>query len=221
MNLLAVDASSENISLSIKYKGKIVTNFNQKRQFGASLLIQQIDRELKKNRLNLKDFDAFVVGSGPGSFTGLRLSFSVVMAFILVLNKPAIALGSFFACAQSLTNNSKKIAVISDARRNLIYGACFTVNNGILKRQAKEKLYQLDQFVKNKRNYLFVTYNSDLRKKVLEMDRKINFYPQDIYPQAKNLLIQADLCYNKGKFALIDNLKPLYLHPKTCQIRKK
>lgn len=221
MNLLAIDASSQNISLAVKAKGRLIINSNQKKQFGASLLIENIDKQLRKHRLGLNEIDAFVLGAGPGSFTGLRISFSLVKAFILALNKPAISIGSFFSCAYDLRNKAKRIAVISDARRNLIYGATFEAKAGAVKIQTKEKLYQLEQFIENKNDYFFVTYDRALRKQIIAMSSKINFYPKDVYPQAKNLLIAAEACYNKGKFTTIDKLKPLYLHPKTCQIRKR
>ena len=221
MNLLAIDASSENISLCIKYKGEIVIDFNQLKPRGASLLIGYIDKQLRKNHLSLRAIDSFVVGAGPGSFTGLRVSFSLIKAFIMALNKPAIVIDSFFSCAQSLINKSKKIAVIADARRGLIYGACFSFEQGILKTETKSKLYRLDEFIRNKSDYLFCSYDPDLRNKALALKPKINFYLRDAYPQARYLLAQAELCYNRGEFTPIDKLKPLYLHPKTCQIRKK
>ncbi|MCF7907401.1 MAG: tRNA (adenosine(37)-N6)-threonylcarbamoyltransferase complex dimerization subunit type 1 TsaB [Candidatus Omnitrophica bacterium] len=221
MNLLVVDASSENISLAIKYKGKLVADFNRKKRFGASLLIQQIDRQLSKNKLSLKSMDAFVVGSGPGSFTGLRISFSVIKAFMLVTKKPTIEVGSSYSLAYALRNKSSKIAVISDARRGLIYGVCFKSRLGVLRKEAKEKLYKLEEFIKNKEDYLFCTYDKDLRDQVSNLNKKIGFYDKDLYPKARDLLLEAELCYNQGKFTTIDKLKPLYLHPKTCQIQKK
>ncbi|MBU1112910.1 MAG: tRNA (adenosine(37)-N6)-threonylcarbamoyltransferase complex dimerization subunit type 1 TsaB [Candidatus Omnitrophica bacterium] len=220
MNLLAVEASSENISLCIKYRGKVISDFNRKIQFGASLLIQQIDWELRKNRIKLKEIDAFVVGQGPGSFTGLRISFSLIKAFMLATQKPAIMVGSFFSCAERLKKDSNKIAVISDARRNLIYAASFKVKDGALKKEAKEKLCLLEEFISTKKDYLFVSYDRNLRDKSLVLEPKLNFYSKDIYPSAGHLLLQAELCYNKGNFTPIEKLKPLYLHPKTCQIRK-
>ncbi len=219
VNLLAIDASSENISLCVKYKEKIF-QLNQRRHFGASRLIADIASQLKKNSSPLESMDAFVIGSGPGSFTGLRISFSLIKAFMLALNKPAIMVGSFFSCAQILKGTSERIAVIADARRSLIYGACFRVKKGLLKEEGRERLYQLEEFTRHKNDYLFVSYDAQLREKALKLNPKINFYPKDVYPSAKYLLPQAQLCYNKGKFTAVEELKPLYLHPKTCQIRK-
>ncbi len=221
MNLLALEASSLNISLCIKYQGKIISDINRKIPFGASLIIQWIDKELKKKHLGLKDMDAFVIGSGPGSFTGLRISFSLVKAFILALKKPAIMVGSFFPCAERLKKHSDKIVVIADARRNLIYAVSFKVKDGFLKKEAKEKLCSIEEFARNKKDYLFITYDRHLKEKVSAVEPRIKFYSQDIYPSARYLLPEAELCYNKGKFTPIEKLEPLYLHPKTCQIRKK
>jgi tRNA threonylcarbamoyladenosine biosynthesis protein TsaB len=221
MNLLAIDSSSRNISIGLEYEGKTIADINQKRLHGASLIIEHIDKCLKKRSLSLKAFDAFVIGGGPGSFTGLRISFSLIKAFGLALKKPVISLGSFLSCAYVLRNKSARIAVISDARRNLIYAASYKVNKGVLRPDAKARLLSLDEFVKLKKDYLFLTFDSHLRSQVLKDYPQINFYPRDVYPKAANLLPFARICYNNRKFTLLDKLKPLYLYPKTCQIQKK
>jgi len=220
MKLLAVDASSENISVCIKCAGKEVTNINRRLKFGASKLVSFIDESLKKTDLELKDFDAFVIGKGPGSFTGLRISFSVIKALMIALNKPVVGIGSFFACAYSLRNSAEKIAVISDARRELFYLSLFKHRAGELVKEGKEKLVELKDILRVEREYLFVTYDSNLRARILKLTPDVKFYSQDVYPKAKYFIKEAEKCYGQGKFIPIEKLKPLYLHPKTCQIRR-
>jgi tRNA threonylcarbamoyl adenosine modification protein YeaZ len=220
LNLLGIDASSQNLSLSIKVKGKIIVDFNQKIKFGASKLISYIERNLAKHSLELKDMDCFVIGSGPGSFTCLRISFSIIKAFVITTAKPVIALSSFFSCAYPFRNRKKTIAVISDARRNLTYAAFFKTRRGSLGRNSKEKLMSLEEIVATKKDYLFVTYDSHLRSQILRFDPSIDFYSQNLYPKVKYLFPLAEIYYNEKKFSPIDKLKPLYLHSKTCQIRK-
>lgn len=228
LNLLAVEASSQNLSLCVMKKGEIAVDFNRKIKFGASLLIEYIDKKLKEVSLPLKDIDAFVTGAGPGSFTGLRISFSIVKAFAIATGKPVISAGSFFACAYPFKNKEQKIAVVSDARRDLIYLACFkasclgTQDNGIggaFKREGREKLVKLEELRKEKER-LFVTYDAHLRKLILDGNLGINFYPKDVYPKARYLLPFARERYAEGKFISVEKLKPLYLHPKTCQVRR-
>jgi len=219
VNLLGFDASSANLSLSIMLRSKIVYDFNRRFKFGASKLITYIDKALKETSLKLKDFDAFVIGAGPGSFTGLRISHSIIKALSYSTNRPIITIGSFFACAYPFCQKQEKIAVIADARRNLIYFSSFKCKNNKLQREVKEKLIALEELPNT--GQLFITYDQHLRKQIVQNDSRIDFYSKDIYPKAKHLLELAKEKYKRSKFVTVAKLEPLYIHPKTCQIRKK
>lgn len=221
MNLLALDTSSENISLAISKQGKIVFDLNRRIKFGASHLPAYIDRALKKIRLDPHKIDIFVLGAGPGSFTGLRISFSIIKALALVTKKPVISLSSFYSCAYGLSKKSKKIAVISDARKNLVYSIFFKVKDGILKIDRSPALSNITEVVKNNKDHLFCTYDSNLRKQVQEIACDVDFWPKDIYPRASSLIKLAAESGIGKKIKNIDKLEPLYLHPKTCQVRSK
>lgn len=221
VNFLAVDATSQNLSLCIRYEADKEININRRLKFGASQLISYIGKAMRERKIDLSTIDAFVIGSGPGSFTGLRISFSVIKAFAIAKEKPVIAIGSFYSCAYRLRSKSGNLAVVSDARRGLIYLSCFKAKNGNLTKQGKEKLITLEELIKIDREYLFITYDSHLRDKILSLNPKLNFYSKNIFPTAKYLMPLAELYYNKSKFKALDKLKPLYLHPRNCQIRKR
>lgn len=221
VNFLAVDATSENLSLYIRYGKDKEININRRLKFGASQLISYIDKNLKKAKIDLSTIDAFIIGSGPGSFTGLRISFSVIKAFMMAKEKPAIAIPSFYSCAYPLRNKASNLAVVSDARRGLIYLSCFKAKNGNLTKKGRERLITLDELIKKGKDYLLISYDSHLREKVISLGPRLDFYPKDIYPKAKYLMPLGELYYNRGKFTPLEKLNPLYLHPKTCQIRRK
>ena len=92
MNLLAFDTSTELISLAVMLKGKVVYKYSRRRKYGASSLVIYIKNALDKLNVKLNVFDAFCAGAGPGSFTGLRISFSIIKAFGAALDKPVICL---------------------------------------------------------------------------------------------------------------------------------
>ncbi len=221
MNLLAIDTSTNNLSFCISCNGKVVIDVNKKIRFGSSQMIPLLDKKVKKVKVNLKNIDAFVVGQGPGSFTGLRISFSIVKAFSLAYKKPVIVVGSFYSCANQVAKKFKKIAVIADARRNLIYCAGFESSCGTIKSRKKARLATIKECVDEFKGYQFVTYDSHLKAKFLEENPKLSFLEKDIYPKARCLLPAAVDLYRNKKFVPLSRLKPLYLHPKTCQIRGK
>ncbi|UCC94442.1 MAG: tRNA (adenosine(37)-N6)-threonylcarbamoyltransferase complex dimerization subunit type 1 TsaB [Candidatus Omnitrophota bacterium] len=220
MNLLAIDTSSENVSLAVMWKDRVVVDFNRKMRFGASKVIVCIDAYIRKLSVNLEKIDAFIIGRGPGSFTGLRISFSIVKALNVALGKPVISIGSFLTCALPF-RKKEKIAVISDARRKLIYAASFKANRDTLRLEGKEKLMSLEEFVQKKRNYFFVSYDNALREQSLARFPDIDFFQKDVYPNAKSLLLLAQDYFCNNIFTPLDKLEPLYIYPKTCQIRRK
>lgn len=219
MNLLAIDASSGNLSLNIIWKDKTVVDFNQCVHLGASSITAHIDKYVKRFSLDLEKIDALVVGAGPGSFTGLRISFAVIKALSIALDKPVISLSSFVTMAHPLLNSHDKVVVISDARKQLIYAASYKLKNALPVIEGREKLTTVMEFIKNKKDYFFITYDDGLRKQILEVFPKINFCPHNVYPNAKFLATLAYDYYRAKKFTPLVKLEPLYLHSKTCQIK--
>jgi len=220
MNLLAIDTSSKITSLAIMHKGKIVFSKNSSKKYGAGQIVSYLETALKKLKLKISCFDGFVIGAGPGSFTGLRISFSVIKALSLGVKKPVISIGSFYSLVSRLKDNRSKIAVITDARRNLIYGAAFKKNGRQIKPVKKENLYKLEDFLDNYQDYSFLTYDSNIREKALAYNKQIDFFKKDIYPRAKELLVLAKDKVKRKKFSKLETIEPIYVYPKDCQIRK-
>jgi tRNA threonylcarbamoyl adenosine modification protein YeaZ len=54
----------------------------------AEKILPVIDRLLKKEKLKIRDIDAFLIGRGPGSFTGLRVGFATLKGFLATCPKP-------------------------------------------------------------------------------------------------------------------------------------
>jgi tRNA threonylcarbamoyladenosine biosynthesis protein TsaB len=228
VNILAFDCSSENLSLAMIYKGKTLVNYNRRLCLGASQLVVILQRSLDKFDLSLKNFDTLLIGAGPGSFTGLRIAFSVAKAFALSTGIPVLAISSFAALAQSIKNRSKsgplypsdKITIITDARKNLLYRGDFKVIKERLKAASPLKLITYED-IHETGDRLFITYDDHIRRELHKRYSRILIYPKNIYPQAVSLIEYAgDLIKNK-KFTPLHKLEPMYIHPKTCQIKTK
>ncbi|MBP7088834.1 MAG: tRNA (adenosine(37)-N6)-threonylcarbamoyltransferase complex dimerization subunit type 1 TsaB [Candidatus Omnitrophica bacterium] len=218
-NILAIDISSSNLSVCLARNGTVVFDFNRQLKFAASRLPSVIKKSLEKAGSPLEDIDTFIIGSGPGSFTGLRVSFSIFKAFMISLRKEFYSLSSFYSCAWPYRRKYEEIAVIADAKKDLIYFSCFRSKNGLLQKTGSEKLVSLEELPQNKDDYLFITYDLYLREKILNLFPKIRFLEKAVYPQAR-YLIEAVKTLKISKVTKVSELKPLYLHPETCQIKK-
>ena len=86
MNKLIIDVASEKIFLMIITNNDIynITKENTKINYEKLTLI--INDFLNSHQFNLKDINTIYLNRGPGSFAGIRNSFSIVKAFNLTNN---------------------------------------------------------------------------------------------------------------------------------------
>ncbi|MCX7591192.1 MAG: tRNA (adenosine(37)-N6)-threonylcarbamoyltransferase complex dimerization subunit type 1 TsaB, partial [Kiritimatiellae bacterium] len=80
-------------------------------------------------KFRLEEVDLFAVGTGPGSFSGLRIAVAATSALALPGNKPVIGISSGEALAWSVVRETGKtqIAVVGDARRGYFWVGVFRI----------------------------------------------------------------------------------------------
>ena len=244
MNLLAIDTSTNNLSFCISCNGKVIVDLNRKMRFGSSQLIPLLEKQTKKAKVDLKSIDAFVVGEGPGSFTGLRIGLSTIKGFTIALGKPVIGLPTLDTLASNaLSAGGKIICPLIDAKRNLLFAALYEVGlNNRMKRKSPYLLIDIEELLKKLRSYKSIVFLGDglrLYQKTIEQRVKnsIILNENTWYPKVKNLIkLDIDLI-NKKRFTPLDKkrrqnkrhyltgfsdakrIKPIYLYPKECQIK--
>ena len=94
MNILAVDATGETLSVAL---GSFQMSKTAKKHDEA--LLPLIERLLKKAKLKWTDLDAVAAASGPGRFTGIRIGMSFAAAAGFQLKIPALAVSRLAAAA--------------------------------------------------------------------------------------------------------------------------
>lgn len=97
----------------------------------AKNLLPMIDELLNKNALKIGDIDAFLIGRGPGSFTGLKIAFAAVKGFLAAREKPCYgALSLDMIAARIPRERISDLGVCLDARREQIYGRFYRLHKG-------------------------------------------------------------------------------------------
>jgi tRNA threonylcarbamoyladenosine biosynthesis protein TsaB len=124
MNLLAIETSSPFLSVAVKKgAGKIRHASVKGYMKHAENLLPVIDRLLRKEKLKIKDIDAFLIGRGPGSFTGLRIGFATLKGFLATQPKPCYGALSVDLIAAGINTLQRpaNLAVCLDAKRGKLY----------------------------------------------------------------------------------------------------
>ncbi len=96
---------------------------SEQRQSG--MLIDMVHELLKACGCTLSQMDGIAYGTGPGSFTGLRVACGVVQGLALGANKPVAGVGTLMALAQSQLAGAERVVCCIDARMNQVYHAAY------------------------------------------------------------------------------------------------
>lgn len=94
-------------------------------QAHAETILPLLRKSLHETGWSLHELDAIVVDSGPGMFTGLRVSAALAQGLAVACDKPVISISSLEALAESAYTQtaSRHVLTLLDARMNQIYAA--------------------------------------------------------------------------------------------------
>lgn len=123
MNILAIDTSSEYLSLALQYNETQSFILEHVANKQSNYIIPKIDELLTQNKITIKDIDVIAYNQGPGSFTGLRIGLSVALGLSLGANTKIVPIPAFAIYAQNIKQMTKaeNILIGIDARLNQIY----------------------------------------------------------------------------------------------------
>lgn len=85
-----------------------------------------VDALLREAELTLTALDAVAFGSGPGSFTGLRIACGVAQGLAFASGLPVVGVGTLLAVAQA--SGGTRVLSCLDARMGELYCAAFERN---------------------------------------------------------------------------------------------
>ena len=89
MICLFFDTSSDLLKVSLIKDNKIIFDKElHTKNDHSSYLVPTIDEAFKSNNIDFKELDEIIVGNGPGSFTGTRISIAVAKTYAFSFNIP-------------------------------------------------------------------------------------------------------------------------------------
>jgi tRNA threonylcarbamoyladenosine biosynthesis protein TsaB len=101
MNLLALDTSTEFLSLALQVNDKTFTHGEQAGNAASERILPQIQVLLDSANISLKDLDGIAFGAGPGAFTGVRIACGVAQGLGFGANIPVVGINTLLALAQA------------------------------------------------------------------------------------------------------------------------
>ena len=154
MICLFFDTSSDLLKVSLIKDNKIIFDKElHTKNDHSSYLVPTIDEAFKSNNIDFKELDEIIVGNGPGSFTGTRISIAVAKTYAFSFNIPVYMISSLEELIYNNDGYDFYVPIIEEKKENLYFSI----------------------FDKDKKRVMDDTYSSTeyMYKKLEELDGKI------------------------------------------------
>jgi tRNA threonylcarbamoyladenosine biosynthesis protein TsaB len=217
LKILAIDTSLETCSAALLINNKIYEQYETAPRQQAQLILPMIDDLLSNKKLKLSQLDTLAFGSGPGSFTGVRIAASVIQGLAAGTDLPVVPISTLQAMAQGANRefNAKQVLVCVDARMQEIYwGMYHLTNNNLMEAIIPDTLCSPDNIPIPTNSRWFgigngwLTYGETLKKMC---GNKLKQIKANFSPHAKDIALLAKEQFLQGLSVKADQALPVYL----------
>jgi tRNA threonylcarbamoyladenosine biosynthesis protein TsaB len=180
----------------------------------AEILHLEIEKLLLSCSVQFSDLIAVVVGSGPGSYTGLRIGVAAAKGLAMALNIPLYAVsGLEMMLSQSANHFHGDVLVVMDARRNEVFGAWLNSDGSLT---SPDSIIVNEDFVDSLSNnpLMVIGENATKLKSLLPADTKfVDTLPsiRMVFQESLKMGDPVDLAY----------FEPVYVKPFIPTMSKK
>jgi len=147
--VLGLDTSTSIASLAIVAGGKVVASLERPVSSHGAALPGAIEELLAAAGLKIADVGAIAVGTGPGSFTGLRIGLSYAKGLAMATGCALVGVPGFDAIASAAHERhnispERLVGVVVDARKGEVYTALYRVVADGLEKLSEESVIALE-----------------------------------------------------------------------------
>lgn len=144
MRILAFETSAKAASVAIWQEDGLLSETYLNCGLTHSQTLLKIAEELLQScALSPSDITAVACASGPGSFTGIRIGVAAAKGFAWGRQLPCIGVSTLEAMAQQACEFEGIICCTMDARREQVYNALFSCEDGVLTRLTDDRAISL------------------------------------------------------------------------------
>ncbi len=224
MKILGIDTTTKLLCLGLYVDGKTYGYSLETGRKLSSLLVPCIKNVLEAAALKVSDIDYFACGLGPGAFTGIRIGMATIKGLSVTGPKAVIGVPTMDILAENVEAEEALIIPAIDARRGLVYSSSYRKEKGELKRKSGYKLLSPEEFISTiSRRAVVFGDGADLYKKKICSDcGSVTFLDKDYwFPKPHNLIKLALRGIKTGQVFSAEEIKPIYIYPQECQVKKR
>ncbi len=204
MNIICIDTASQNIGITAKGDKAVFTSVytsaNRRVNSHAAFVLPLAEYAAEQAGFSIDETELILCPQGPGSFTGLRLAYSVAKALQLKTGAKFYAIPVLKAIAFKYAKQNKHILSLIDAKRDCFYAQAFDENTKEVSEALDLPAREAMNMINNEKEFSICgvgteKFKNDIAEFSKEYENKsINYIEFDIENLSKLLLeyYQAD-----------------------------
>ena len=220
--ILSLDSTASVCSVALHQDGKwIDTIFMAEPRAASSQLMVSVRNLLSRNAIKPSEISAIAVSSGPGSYTGLRISSSSAKGLCYALNVQLIAVNSLLVLAYAQIKEHGMgyyYCPMLDARRMEVYCALIQSNQDFVT-EIEPKVLTTNSFQSDLDQHKIFFFGDGAQKFKPLANHPNAIFVDGVHPEAKYLGYLAHEKYLAKQFECVEDFEPMYL--KDFMIKKK
>jgi tRNA threonylcarbamoyladenosine biosynthesis protein TsaB len=153
MKILALESSAKAASAAVCEDGALLAQYFQNSGLTHSRTLLKMAEGLLRNMdLTPSALGLVAVANGPGSFTGVRIGVAAAKGLAWGASLPVCGVSSLLATATLPQRENVVLCPVMDARRNQVYNAKFTYENGALTRLCEDRALSVAELIQEARD---------------------------------------------------------------------
>lgn len=217
--ILAFDTATDACTLALGEDNRVLASKTVHAPRGhLETLLPLIDQVLAEVSIKIQDVDYVASGSGPGSFTGIRIAVSTARGLAQAKDIPLVGISTLDILAYGLRAEDRFICPVIDAKRGQVYFSVYESDGGNIQRMGDIQSLAPDEFCsilkKLGRPVMLAgdaleAYGSLFKERLDDLTKFAS--PKNWFPDAKNILPLADEQIKRGITCQYYEIMPIYV----------
>ena len=209
--ILNLETSSKNCSVSLLKEDKIINLIEQEDDSyrHSELLTSFVDQILTKEKIKPENLSAVAIAKGPGSFTGLRIGFSVAKGICFPYKTPIIGINSLEILARSYKPKKDEyiLSLIND-KNDSFYSMVLDSDYNEVEKPSVEVIDKNYISRYGKLNSLVIVCNTKSIKEIIN-EKSVKIEVNSI--SAKHMENMSKQNFDKKNFEDLAYFEPMYI----------
>jgi tRNA threonylcarbamoyladenosine biosynthesis protein TsaB len=210
--LLSLEASDLYCSAALHEEGNLIAAERvSEPRMAASLLAPAVKKLLEDHKITFSQLRGVAIGSGPGSYTGLRITSSLAKGICSALGIPLLAVNTLSAMTEAVMHRHGFMFFCPalDARRNEVYFQVHETSGNVVV-PVTNLVVEKNSFSEQLEQGHVLFFGSGARK-IAEITGHPNAVAEDMQPDAAQVGKIGFEKWKAGEFESLEFFEPFYL----------